>query len=306
MFNYFVICVALAISSVAAFYSISGLMSLFAGAAIGVMIMGAVLELGKVVTAIWLHRYWEDLTRGLKIYLSIAVFILMGITSLGIFGYLSRAHLEQGVRQEIVAASNPTEVYDIKIESKQSEINDFQKQIDQIDKQIERLRAAQALDAIRRESRNRTDLVNKKNSLLGELTQLKTDKQVASIKQKAEEQKIELEVGPLRYVADFIFGKADHDQLEQAVRWVIFTLIIVFDPLAVFLLVGATMSLAKEKPEPENVRIVYRKKPGRPLGSRNKPKVILDENGRKIQVRAGNNSVQILDPPAVDLTKFNP
>ena len=304
LFNYFVIFVALSISTVAAVYSISGLMSLFAGAATGVMIMGIVLELGKIVTAVWLHHYWDDLTRLLKVYLTLAVIVLMGITSLGIFGYLSRAHLEQGVKQEILSVKNPVAIFDIQINAKNVQLKDIENRISQLDTAIARLRANAALEALRKESKNREAIVNEKMKVLEEITDLKSKKAVAEITQKAEEQKLELEVGPLRYVADFVFGKADHNQLEQAVRWVIFILIIVFDPLAIFLLVGATIKL--RKPVEPVERIVYRKKVGRPLGSKNKPKTILDENGRRIQVRAGNSSVQILDPPAVDLTKFNP
>ena len=86
---------ALAISAVAIYYSVAGLAAIFAAAVIPIIIMGVVLEIGKLVTAVWLHKYWSRATWWLKTYLSIAVFVLMFITSMGIFGFLSKAHIEQ-------------------------------------------------------------------------------------------------------------------------------------------------------------------------------------------------------------------
>ena len=86
---------ALSISAVAIYYSVAGLMAIFAAAAIPIMIMGGVLEVGKLITAVWLHRYWKQATWWLKTYLTLAVFILMFITSMGIFGFLSKAHIQQ-------------------------------------------------------------------------------------------------------------------------------------------------------------------------------------------------------------------
>ena len=86
---------ALCISAVAIYYSVAGLVAIFAAAALPIMIMGGVLEVGKLVTAVWLHRYWKQATWWLKSYLSVAVLVLMLITSMGIFGFLSKAHIEQ-------------------------------------------------------------------------------------------------------------------------------------------------------------------------------------------------------------------
>jgi len=95
---------ALSISAVAIYYSVAGLVAIFAAAAIPIMIMGGVLEISKLVTAVWLHRYWKQATWWLKTYLSTAVVVLMFITSMGIFGFLSKAHIEQtSASQESVA-----------------------------------------------------------------------------------------------------------------------------------------------------------------------------------------------------------
>ena len=86
---------ALSISAVAIYYSVSGLVAIFAAAALPIIIMGGALEIGKLVTAVWLHWYWKKAALWLRAYLSIAVVVLMFITSMGIFGFLSKAHIEQ-------------------------------------------------------------------------------------------------------------------------------------------------------------------------------------------------------------------
>ena len=104
MIGYIVLLTALSISAVAIYYSVAGLVAIFAAAAIPIIIMGSALEVGKLVTAVWLHKYWSRATWWLKTYLSIAVLVLMMITSMGIFGFLSKAHIEQtSASQESVA-----------------------------------------------------------------------------------------------------------------------------------------------------------------------------------------------------------
>jgi len=95
---------ALSISAVAIYYSVAGLVAIFAAAAVPIMIMGGTLEIAKLVTAVWLHRYWKQTVWWLKGYLTLAVIVLMLITSMGIFGFLSKAHIEQtSASQESVA-----------------------------------------------------------------------------------------------------------------------------------------------------------------------------------------------------------
>ena len=112
---------ALAISAVAAFYSIVGLMAIFSASAISIAVMGVVLEIGKLVTATWLYHSWPRVSRILKYYLALAVVILMFITSMGIFGYLSKAHIEQST----VSSDNT-----LQIESINSQINRQRKDIE--------------------------------------------------------------------------------------------------------------------------------------------------------------------------------
>ena len=100
IFGLFILFVALCISGVAAYYSIIGLTAIFAAAVVPVIIMGGVLEVGKIVTTVWLHQYWFDSKKWMRTYLAAAVIIIMFITSMGIFGFLSKAHIEQTSQSE--------------------------------------------------------------------------------------------------------------------------------------------------------------------------------------------------------------
>jgi len=104
LFGLLTFLVAIIISSVAIYYSVAGLVAIFAAAAVPIIIMGTALEVGKLVTAVWLHRYWNRATWWLKTYLSVAVVVLMFITSMGIFGFLSKAHVEQNLASDTVTS----------------------------------------------------------------------------------------------------------------------------------------------------------------------------------------------------------
>ena len=113
-----VLITALSISAVAIYYSIAGLVAIFAAAAVPIMIMGGVLEVGKLVTAVWLHKYWSQARWWLKYYLATAVLVLMFITSMGIFGFLSKAHIEQtSAGEESVAQVQQIESEVIRLEA---------------------------------------------------------------------------------------------------------------------------------------------------------------------------------------------
>ena len=362
---------ALAISAVAIYYSVAGLTAIFAAAVIPIIIMGGILEIAKLVTAVWLHKYWDRAVWWLKGYLSVAVVVLMFITSMGIFGFLSKAHIEQtSLSVEQVAISNTLDEKIIRSESKitrwseeidrllrgedvrvdsliereQSEIDKLYERQEQekqsaredanskIELQNNRLAQAQtrkeqdiataqeryqgtfgnkdALDeAIDRATQNELSVAsavqrqivsinNELNSVLEEITEryspqidifqtrindlrnqsdMKTDdidtrlselealielEQVELDNNREEKnvvqreyRKLEAEVGPVKYIAEFVYGeKADQDLLEEAVRWVIITIIFVFDPLAVLLLIASqyTFDFRRSKIEDDN------------------------------------------------------
>jgi peptidoglycan hydrolase-like protein with peptidoglycan-binding domain len=385
IFGLLVLIVALTISGVAIYYSVAGLMAIFAASAIPIMIMGGSLEIGKLVAAVWLHKYWDKAGLLLKTYLSVAVVVLMLITSMGIFGFLSKAHIEQTANanenaaqieriatdiahqqdiiaraeQKITATENKGVNQDDKIQEQidteqkridtaytriQPSIDEqnniiategsrlsgglamYEEQVKTIDAQLaslqsyidandikslqsligvkadgsfgpatktavdafkqnisaEKIKLTQliadekvkqtspVIDAAREEIKrlrgiaeqqiaDSNALITRLRAQLGTEDKTATDQTVkdetakiteanATIDKLTEQKytletsyrKLEAEVGPVKYLADFIYGdQAGTNVLEQAVRWVIVTIIFVFDPLAVVLLIAS-------------------------------------------------------------------
>lgn len=239
---------ALGISGVAVYYSVSGLAAIFAGAAIPIIIMGASLEIGKLVTASWLHRNWKTAPLVLKSYLMIATLVLMFITSMGIFGFLSRAHVEQGAPVGDVAAQ--IELIDEKILAKRSEIEQAKtatKNLDDVVSQFmikgkDERSVAAANNARKQQQKERDRLAKDIETAQKEISKLQEQK----IPLTTQIRKIETEVGPIKYIAEFMYGSnADKNMLERAVTWMILTIIFVFDPLAVLLLIAGQISIVQ-------------------------------------------------------------
>tara|TARA_B100000085_G_scaffold282851_1_gene312250 strand:+ start:426 stop:1475 length:1050 start_codon:yes stop_codon:yes gene_type:complete len=244
---------ALAISGVAAWYSIAGLVAIFSGAATAIIIMGGVLEAGKLVTASWLYNNWKEVPFLLKSYLTTAVVVLMLITSMGIFGFLSKAHLEHSIS---VGGTNELQISNLErqIARQQSIITDAETVLSQLDQQVavlieyDRIRGPTGSIAVRESQSEERGLLNETidaayiriDGLQKDLTPLQQEKLA-----------IEVEVGPLKYIAELIYGDQARDFFDEAVRWVIMLIVFVFDPLAVLLLIAANMTLTKPKsPKP--------------------------------------------------------
>lgn len=244
--HYLALLVALALSVVAAYYSIIGLAAIFSSAQVPVIIMGSVLELAKVVTASWLYRNWRETPRLIKYYLASAVAVLMLITSMGIFGFLSRAHIEQQIN---LSSGNvqQVEIINNKIQFEEDAIKDLDTQISQIDTAIKSLvdkgQAKTSLKAAEQQRKNRDALTKQKSEHLSTVANLKNEK----VKLEGEVRKLEAEVGPLKYIAELMYENADNTQLEKAVRWVIILIILVFDPLAVLLLIAANNGIMRQR-----------------------------------------------------------
>jgi hypothetical protein len=233
---------AISISVIAAGYSIVGLATLFAGAVVPIIAMGSALEVGKLVAASWLYHNWNsDVPRLLKGYLFGAIIVLIFITSLGIFGFLSKAHLDQ---------VKPTSGNNIKIELLDNQINQQQKIIDRSQKTLDQLDKALEVyiekEFVTRGLKERKKQEEERNTLNTAINEA-SDKIAELTNQKAslslEQDKIEAEVGPIKYVAELIYGEQAQDNFDKAVRFVILILIFVFDPLAVLLLIAANISL---------------------------------------------------------------
>ena len=233
---------AISISVIAAGYSIIGLATLFAGAVIPIILMGSALEVGKLVAASWLYHNWNsDVPRLLKLYLFIAIIVLVFITSLGIFGFLSKAHLDQ---VKPTSSNNiKIELLDNQIKSQEIIIERSQNTLTLLDKALEvyidKEYVTRGLKERKKQKPERDALTLAINEASDKIAELSDKK--GSL--KLEQDKIEAEVGPIKYVAELIYGENAKDMFDHAVRVVILILIFVFDPLAVLLLIAANISL---------------------------------------------------------------
>ena len=248
--SYFTLFTALSLSVVAAWYSILGLTAIFASAVIPIIIMGGILEVAKVTVTVWLHEYWHRCRLLMKCYLVPAVFMLMVITSMGIFGFLSKAHTDQSLVSGDVQAK--IAVYDEKIKLAKDNIDANRKALKQMDEAVDQVmgRSTDEKGADKAVSLRRAQ-AKERNRLLAEIAA--EQKKITVISEErapiaAEVRKVEAEVGPIKYIAALVYGdNPDTNLLERAVRWVIIILVVVFDPLAIMMVLAATESMKWER-----------------------------------------------------------
>lgn len=235
----------LSISAVAVYYSVAGLIAIFAAAAIPIMIMGVVLEISKLVASVWLKQNWDRAPKGLKWYLASAVVVLMIITSMGIFGFLSKAHLDQNLVSGDVV--DRVAILDEKIKTQKDNIEAARKALRQMDEAVDQTMsrsndekgADKAAGLRRSQQRERTNLQNDIAKSQSEIAKLNEERAPIAKDLRA----VEAEVGPIKYIAKLIYGDSpDTNLLEKAVTWVIMIIIFVFDPLAVLLLLASQYS----------------------------------------------------------------
>lgn len=246
LFGYTMMLIAITISAIAAWYSIAGLTAIFAAAVIPVIIMGGALEAGKIVATVFLHNQWKRVSWLYKTYLIPAIVFLMLLTSMGIFGFLSKAHSDQSLVSG--DASSKVAIYDEKIIAERDNITAAKKALEQMNSQVDQMmgrtdsdKGAERAVAIRRGQ------AKERNNLQAEIT--KSQKTIQQLQEQraplaAELRKVEAEVGPIKYIAAFIYGdNPDQNVLEKAVRWVIILIVIVFDPLALCLILASNKQL---------------------------------------------------------------
>ena len=249
----------LTISSVAIYYSVVGLTAIFSAAAIPIMIMGVSLEVAKLVCATWIKQYWTQVPRLMKTYMVTAVVLLMIITSMGIFGFLSKAHNDQTLVSGDVGSK--IAIYDEKIRTARDNIDAGRKQLQQMDTAVDQVmgrstdeKGADKAVAIRNSQKRDRAAIAKDIETNQKIIATLND-EAAPI--RAEVRKVEAEVGPIKYIAAFIYGVApDATMLEKAVTWIIIMIVVVFDPLAVIMLLAAQMTfgwLRGVKPEVKEV-----------------------------------------------------
>ena len=250
LFGYLTLFTALILSISAAVYSILGLTAIFAAAFWPIVVLGGSLEFGKIVTTLWLHKYWKQAQLQYKIYLCSAVAILMLLTSMGVFGFLSKAHLDQEVPAGDIQAQ--VQIFDDKIQTQQDNIKTARAALAQMDSQVDQMlgrssdeRGAERAVQIRRnQARERTALQNDIAKAQKEITALQEQRAPVASQARV----LEAEVGPIKYIAALVYGdNPEANVLEKAVRWVIILIVAVFDPLAITLLLAATKTFEWER-----------------------------------------------------------
>ena len=258
----------LTISAVAIWYSVAGLVSIFAAAVIPIIVMGVVLEVSKLIATVWLKINWARAPVFIRSYLIAAIAILMVITSMGIFGFLSKAHSDQSLVSGDVQSK--IAIYDEKIKTARENIEANRKQLKQMDEAVDQVMgrstdekgADKAVSVRKNQSRDRVALA--KDIEANQKLIAKLNDEAAPI--RAEVRKVEAEVGPIKYIASFIYGSnPDANVLEKAVTWVIIIIVVVFDPLAVILLLASQYSFQwfrTAREEEEQAAEEYVKWPG--------------------------------------------
>jgi hypothetical protein len=257
---------AIALSGIAAYYSVIGLAQIFPGSYWPIIIMGSVLEAAKLVTVSWLYDNWKETFSALKAYFLIAVVLLMAITSMGIFGYLSKAHIEHSTG--ITPLVEKEMIYEEKIKTLKESIEANRKNVLQLDAAVDQVmarssdeRGAERSNQIRKtQQKERTRISDEIARTQTEIQKITEEKSPISLEIK----KAESDLGPIKYVADVVYGTQDRDLIDKAVRLVIFVIIVVFDPLAVLLLIAANQTYRRLKEDkqikPEPIRVVKKKK----------------------------------------------
>jgi len=241
--NYLALFTSIAIAGIAAYFSVIGMATMFAGAYLGTVVMMSALEFGKLVTAAYLHLVWDKLNY-LKWYLLTAVGVLMLITSLGIFGYLSKANIEVS----LVGDGNNLElsILDVRIQAEEDKIKRLQDRVTGLDLVVTTGRPQDRNYINRQQREERQQIAQDIDTSVALITQYTEEKLPIQRKQLEQDSKI----GPIKYVAEVIYGEEDVVKyLDNAVRWVIFALIFVFDPLAVLLLVSSAGLIARKVEE---------------------------------------------------------
>jgi hypothetical protein len=242
--NILALLVSLSLSAVAAYYSIIGLTAIFAASFWPIVVMGSTLEVAKVVTTSWLYQNWTIAPRFVRYYLMLAVTVLMFITSIGIFGYLSKAHIDQSSKSSISVVD--LDAIQMKLDIANQDITFARATLANLDSVVQVLTDAQRINgergavAVRASQQVERDSLN---ALIAENSKIVSTLLEEKQKIDTETSALETEIGPLKYVAEIVYGNSETATVEHAVRLVILIIIFVFDPLAVLLLIGANAGL---------------------------------------------------------------
>lgn len=247
MFGYITLLTGLSLSIVAAWFAIEGIMAIFAGLPMYAMTMGIVIEAGKVVGVTWIYRNWSNRTK-LKYVMLPIVFVGLALTSMGIFGLLSKAHLEQTA--PVTNNTAQIERLDQRITRERTDIEDAEKRIDQLDETLQVLIDANIISdpvrgarVVRQNQQPERDLLKQE---IDESMDAIDEYEDRKLELNQELNALELEVGPVKYIAAIVYEDPETN-LEEAVRMVIIAFIFVFDPMAIMLLMAGNYTLMRHQ-----------------------------------------------------------
>ena len=228
---------ALSVSAVAAYFSIVGLITIFPAAAMAILAMGVVLEIAKLVAASWVYQYWDRITILMKTYMVSAVLVLCLITSLGIFGFLSRAHIDQ------VAVYTDQdlnmEVIEFRLQSEKDKLQAYRTRIEQLDLVLLESRR-QDRNYVTRTQRDERETIN---TGIDQVIVKIDGYNEQLLPLRMEQAKMEAELGPINYIAELFYGEIVDSNIDDAVRIIIMLLIFVFDPLAIIMVLAANIGI---------------------------------------------------------------
>ncbi len=252
--KYLTLFTSIALASVAAWFSIVGLATIFSGAFLSVVIMASTLEFAKLVSAAWLHYEWNKINFLVKTYFTVAILVLMFITSLGIFGYLSKAHIETSIA---IGGTNTLQIENIerRIGNERRRVNDAETVLAQLDSSVQilidydRVRGKDGAIAVRESQKKERDALNE--TITESFKNIEVY-QTELLPLQREQLDLEVEIGPLKYVAEIIYGDRASSYYDNAVRWIIFSIVLVFDPLAIMLLIVSTGAFKRDRERPSN------------------------------------------------------
>ena len=235
---------SLTLATTAAYFSIVGLMTIFSGAAIAIAFMATVLEFGKIVSAAWLHYEWDRINNLVRAYFTTAVVVLMLITSMGIFGYLSKAHIDASITGD--SYSLEASIVDKRLDGKQLQLDNLTGRLESLDYVLQTSQPKDRNYVNKVQTPERNEINANIDILVDEIVSLNEQK-MPILRQQLDQ---EAELGPVKYIADMIYGDDAESYYDNAVRWIILTIIFVFDPLAIMLLIVSTAAFKREREAP--------------------------------------------------------
>ena len=235
---------SLTLATTAAYFSIVGLMTIFSGAALSIAFMASVLEFGKIVSAAWLHYEWERINNLVRAYFTGAVIVLMLITSMGIFGYLSKAHIDAAITGD--RFSLEASILDKRLDGKQLQLDNLTGRLESLDYVLQTSQPKDRNYVNKVQTTERNEINASIDLLVDDIVEL-NEKKMPILRQQLDQ---EAELGPVKYIADMIYGDDAESYYDNAVRWIILTIIFVFDPLAIMLLIVSTAAFKREREKP--------------------------------------------------------